>query len=139
MSPYQTVEGIKMKVEGKDASRPHAVILIATLLSQTQEEKETQQREVFALLEEAAARETKDPFLTTERPKEVSLAAGLELSGVFSTEGHPVAAMINNEIYRTGDVVQGKRIVTIDSNRVVLEQGNRRFILIPTQQKEGSP
>ncbi len=133
MRPYQKVDGAQVKVEGKDVSRPHAVLLLSVLMGDTLEQQETQREEVLALLGDEELREKKDPFLTAERPKEVVQAVGLVLTGVFSEEGRPVAAMINNEIYRVGQVVQGKRIVRIEDNRVYLEQGNRRFVLMPSK------
>lgn len=138
MRPYQEVQAIKVKVEGKEVSRPHAVLLVSVLMGQTTKEKETQRGEIFGLLGDAADREDKDPFLTSDKPKEVVQAVGLELSGVLSEGNQPVAAMINNEIYAVGQVIQGKRIVAIEPNQVVLEQGNRRFILTANQQVEGS-
>lgn len=134
MRAYQQIEGIKVKVEGKEVSRPHAILLVSVLMGDTQEKREADRREVFSLLEEVAAREQKDPFLTAERPKELVQAVGLELTGIFSEGDHPVAAMINNEIYRVGQTVQGKRIVAIESGKVLLEQGNQQFVLVPKQQ-----
>ncbi len=131
MRPYQEVEGIKVKVEGKEVSRPHAVFLVSVLMGESQEVKEAQRKEIFGVLEDIATREKKDPFLTGDKPKEVVQAVGLELTGIFSEGGRPVAAMINNEIYHVGDVVDNKRVVTIEGNRVVLEYGNRRFVLTP--------
>ncbi len=138
MRPYQEVQGVRVKVEGKEVSRPHALVTVSSLMGETIKEKEQRRQEIFALVEEVVAREKKDPFLTGERPKEVVPAVGLELAGIFSEAGKPVAAMINNEIYSVGQVVQGKRIVAIEPNRVLLEQGNRRFVLMPGgQQREG--
>jgi len=37
-----------------------------------------------------------------------------------------------------GQVIQGKRIVAIGQSQVMLEQGNRRFILVLGQQKEAT-
>ncbi|MBI3615767.1 MAG: hypothetical protein HY211_04525 [Candidatus Omnitrophica bacterium] len=140
MRPYQEVEGIKVKVEGKEVSRPHAVLLLGSLMGETLEAKEAKRKEIFGLLEEVGIKEAKDPFLTSERPKEEMQAVGLELGGIFSENGRPAVAMINNEIYHVGDQIQGKKIVAIETNRVLLEQGNRRFVLTPVgQEKGGSP
>lgn len=138
MRPYQEVQNIKVKVEGKEISRPHAIVWVSVLMGQTAQEKEESRKEIFAVLGEVAVREGKDPFLTTEKPKEMVQAVGLELSGILSEAGRPVAAMINNEIYGVGQVIQGKRIVAIEQGQVILEQGNRRFILVPGQQREAS-
>ncbi len=138
MRPYQEVQSIKVRVEGKEVSRPHAILQVAVLMGQTQKEKEESRKEIFALVGDIADREKKDPFLTGDKPKEVVQAVGLELSGILSEGGRPVAAMINNEIYSVGQVIQGKRITAIEANRVILEQGNRRFILVSGQSKEAT-
>ena len=138
MRPYQEVQSIKVKVEGKETSRPHAIVQVSVLMGQTAKEKEEARKEIFAAVGEVAQKETKDPFLTNERPKEVVQAVGLELSGILSEGGKPVAAMINNDIYGVGQVIQGKRIVAIEQNQVILEQGNRRFVLVAGQQREAA-
>lgn len=129
LNPYQWVERIKVKVEGKEFSRPHAVLLLTVLTGRPLEFEEVTRKEIFSLMEEVAAREKKDPFLTAERPKETTQATGLTLNGIFSEGGKPVAALINNEIYRVGDMVDQKKIVAIEAGRVLLEKGNRRFVL----------
>ncbi|MBI3333599.1 MAG: hypothetical protein HYZ93_05870 [Candidatus Omnitrophica bacterium] len=135
MRPYQQVERIKVQVEGKEISRPHAVLVVSSLMGENLETKRITKEQVFANLESKLPQERKDPFLTQDRPKEVVQAIGLALTGIFSEEGKPVAAMINNEIYRVGDLVDNKRIVSIAPNGVVLEQGNQRFVLAPSQQQ----
>lgn len=137
MRPYQQVEAVQVKVEGKDASRPHAVLLLSVLMGDTVSEKQAQREEILALLEDVAARERKDPFLTGERPKEVVPAVGLALTGIFFEGSQPVAAMINDQVYTVGQVVQDKRIVAIGETQVFLEQGNRRFVL-PLAQEGGT-
>lgn len=138
MRPYQEVQSIKVKVEGKETSRPHAIVQASVLMGQTAKEKEETRKEIFAAIGDVAKKETKDPFLTSERPKEVVQAVGLELSGILSEGGKPVAAMINNDIYGVGQVIQGKQIVAIEPNQVILEQGNRRFVLVAGQQREAT-
>ncbi len=135
MGPYQQVERVKVRIEGKEYSRPHAVLLLVALIGETLEGREAARSEIFGLLEELASRESKDPFLTGERPKETVEAVGLSLTGIFSEEGKPSAALINGEVYRVGDVVDQRRITSIEAERVLLEQGNRRFILAPHQRQ----
>jgi hypothetical protein len=130
MQPYQGVTKVKVEVEGKDVSKPHAVLLVSVLLGETLGRREQGREEVFALLDETQKREKKDPFLTRDKPKELVTAVGLSLSGVFWEGEQPIAAMINNEMYRVGQQVMGKQIVSIEAGRVLLEQGNRRFILV---------
>ena len=80
------------------------------------------------MVNQLAGREAKDPFVAAEKPKEEQVAVGLELSGVFGTTGS-MSALINGESYQVGDVIQGKKIAAIYADRVVLEQGSRRFLL----------
>lgn len=127
-APYQRVRGLLVKIEGQDMVRPRALVWLQALLADAPERVAQRRREVFALVEQTSQREAKDPFLALEKPKEEQLAVGLELNGVFGTEGH-LSALINGENYEVGDVIQGKRIVAIQSDRVVLEQGARRFLL----------
>ncbi len=126
--PYQHVQGVAVKVEGQETVRPRALIMLETLLADTPEQKEKRHTEVFAALEQIAARQAKDPFLAKEKPKEEQAAVGLELTGVFG-EGSSRAALINGETYTVGGVIQGKRIVEIQPDHVVLEQGSKRFLL----------
>ncbi|MBI3011049.1 MAG: hypothetical protein HYY58_00960 [Candidatus Omnitrophica bacterium] len=128
--PYQRVRGVMVKIEGQDVLRPRALILTETLLAETPEQVEKRRTEVFTMLERLAARQLKDPFLASEKPKEEQQAVGLELTGVFG-EAASLTALINGEAYKVGDMVQGKRIVAIQRDQVVLEQGSRRFLLYP--------
>jgi len=127
-APYQRVRGLLVKIEGQDMVRPRALVWLQALLADAPESIARRRQEVFALVEQTAKREAKDPFLAVEKPKEEQLAVGLELNGVFGAEGH-LSALINGESYQVGDVIQGKRIVAIHSDHVVLEQGARRFLL----------
>lgn len=127
-APYQRVRGLLVKIEGQDMVRPRALVWLQALLADAPESVAQRRREVFALVEQTAKREAKDPFLALEKPKEEQIAVGLELNGVFGANGQ-LSALINGESYQVGDVIQGKRIVAIHSDRVVLEQGARRFLL----------
>jgi len=127
-SPYQRVRGVIVKIEGQEVVRPRALILVETLLAETPQQKVERHKEVFGALDQLAARQAKDPFLAHEKPKEEQEAVGLELSGIFGEEPS-LTALINGDPYQMGDSIQGKRIVTIDRDHVVLEQGSRRFLL----------
>ena len=136
--PYQRVRGIVVKVEGQDVVRPRALILAETLLADTPEQMAKRRTEVLGTAEEMAERQTrtaKDPFLAGEKPKEEQMAVGLELSGIFG-EGKALIALINGDPYKVGELIQGKRIVAINKDHVVLEQGSRRFLLAPQRGAE---
>ena len=127
--PYQRVRGVVVKIEGQDLAWPRALIMVETLLANTPEQVATRHREVFGAMEQLATRQSKDPFMAREKPKEEQIiAAGLELTGVFGT-GNALTALINGNPYKIGETIQDKRIVGIYQDRVVLEQGSRRFLL----------
>lgn len=44
--------------------------------------------------------------------------------------GDRASALINDQILEEGDVISGKRVVAIASDRVTLEQGGRTFVLM---------
>lgn len=127
-SPYQRVQSVLIKIEGQDVVRPRALILTETLLASAPELVQKRRSDVFGALEKLAQRQAKDPFAPGEKPKEEQPAVGLELSGVFGS-GETLTALINGEPYKVGESIQGKRIVEIHADRVVLEQGSRRFLL----------
>lgn len=68
-----------------------------------------------------------DPFV-----REVLLVnelANLKLRAI-TIGGDRASALINDQILEEGDVISGKRIVAIASDRVTLEQGGRTFVLM---------
>jgi hypothetical protein len=48
----------------------------------------------------------------------------LQLSGIMTMDGKRMA-LINNEIYETGDIVQGMRVVEIEGNKVHLSRDGK--------------
>lgn len=52
----------------------------------------------------------------------------LSLNGVFISEKIKMA-MINNHMYKTGDLVEGMKIISIRYQRVVLADGERKIVL----------
>lgn len=64
----------------------------------------------------------RDPFLLTRTPTTLSL--GLRLSGViFDEQGG--YAVINDQICRIGDEINGNKIVDIKQDRVILNDGSK--------------
>ena len=51
------------------------------------------------------------------------------LTGVLIGKGRTGAAIINEKIYRVGDIVDGKKIIAIERNRVILKKGTDEEIL----------
>ncbi|MCM8795037.1 MAG: hypothetical protein NC819_04470 [Candidatus Omnitrophica bacterium] len=131
--PYQRIRGIRIDMEKEEKVIPRAKILAEVLLSDTEVRKSEIRQQVLSLIdEEAAARELKDPFLAQERPFEEAELVGLQLNGIFGTSSR-LTALIDGSPYQEGDVIQGKRIVKIQPDRVVLEEGNKRYFLYERQ------
>lgn len=54
---------------------------------------------------------------------------GLQVSGIMTMENKRVA-LINNEIYEVGDIVNGMRIVEIERDKVHLSYGNQNIKIL---------
>jgi len=52
---------------------------------------------------------------------------GFLLQGIIYTDSYQ--ALINNNLYRENDVIQGYRIRKIEKDKVILEKGGKKFIL----------
>lgn len=127
--PYQRVQAVKVKMEKSEKALPRAGILLEVLLADTPTRRQELREKVFALVEDRAAREVKDPFLAGERPREEKQASGMELSGIFG-DGQRLSALIDGNAYQVGDTVQDKKIVEIRPDKVILEKGEERYILV---------
>jgi hypothetical protein len=55
-------------------------------------------------------------------------APAFALQAVAEKDGHPVA-IVNGQLVRIGDLVDGARVVRIDPEGVELDQGGRRLVL----------
>jgi len=71
-------------------------------------------------------REVKRQTIVEQKHHEEKM--NLVLSGVQWVNGGAIA-VINNKIYWEGDVVEGKKIVKVEKDYVVLKEGNKEFIL----------
>jgi hypothetical protein len=58
----------------------------------------------------------------------MSEVANLNLRAITVTSDG-ASALINDQIVQVGDLISGKRVVSIEQDRVTLEQGGRTFTL----------
>ncbi|MGQ9707740.1 MAG: hypothetical protein ACUVUR_02555 [bacterium] len=58
----------------------------------------------------------------------MSEVANLNLRAI-TVSSNGASALINDQILQIGDVISGKRVINIESDRVTLEQGGRTFTL----------
>jgi hypothetical protein len=75
----------------------------------------------------------RDPFYRRKETREKHIEesktiVGWELGGILWNEKNP-SAVINKQIVRHGDIVDGARVVKIGKNLVTLEKDNIEFIL----------
>ena len=61
----------------------------------------------------------------------------LLLSGIVWDEAGPIA-IINNEIFGVGDVIEGNTIVEIKKDRVILSDGTTAFAFTVTEEPLGT-
>jgi len=116
-------------MEKKERTIPRAVVMVEVLLADAAIRKVELRSKVQALVKaDDPAMVGKDPFMPSEKPKEELKAVGMELAGIFGVSGE-LTALIDGNPYRVGDVVQGKEIVQISANRVILEAGDKRYVL----------
>ena len=68
-----------------------------------------------------------DPFVrnwvTTSEVSDLKLKA-------ITQSGTKAYALINDQILEAGEIIAGKKLVSIDKDRVVLEQGDRTFTIL---------
>jgi hypothetical protein len=126
--PYQKVRSFRVEMDKEEKALPRSRVLVEVLLSDTTVKKAELREKVIAMIDEELPREPRDPFLASDRPREEEELTGLELSGIFGA-GARLTALIDGNAYQEGDVIQGKRIVQIQPDRVIFEQGNKRYFL----------
>ena len=64
----------------------------------------------------------RDPFMVTQTP--VSISSALALDGIVYDEKDSYV-LINNQLLHIGDEVNGNRVVDIQQDRVILNDGNK--------------
>ena len=68
------------------------------------------------------------PAATPEAAATPKAAPAFALEAVADQDGHPVA-IVNGQLVRVGDLVDGARVLRIDPEEVELEQDGRRLVL----------
>jgi hypothetical protein len=68
------------------------------------------------------------PVPTPEAVAPPPAAPAFALQAVAEQDGHPVA-IVNGQLVRVGDLVDGARVLRIDPEQVELDQGGRRLVL----------
>ncbi|MEO0092803.1 MAG: hypothetical protein ABIK93_07895 [candidate division WOR-3 bacterium] len=106
--------------------KPDTTLVSTKLVGDTTKRAEVPKPIAQPVAEEKAEKWGTDPFirdwvLATEI-KDLRLKA-------VTISGMKAYALINDQILEKGEVIQGKRIVAIEKDKVILEQGGRQFTL----------
>jgi hypothetical protein len=70
----------------------------------------------------------RDPFLLDESNVKEQGMEGLSLNGIVSDKDNPYA-IINNEVIKPGDKVNGMTVIEINEKSVILEQNSQKHTL----------
>jgi hypothetical protein len=80
----------------------------------------------------------RDPFVRVKTLEAGSRTSSLELKGISIGQDKKGFALINQEIVRVGDKIEGCEVLSIEKNRVLLQKGGQNFYLkLPEEQIEG--
>ncbi len=72
----------------------------------------------------------RDPFVQTKQTiDDAQAVSGLKLSGI-SVKGDDSYALINKQIVRTGDAIEGMIVSRIEADRVMLSKGGQTYTLM---------
>ena len=81
----------------------------------------------------------RDPFASPLKPSEelqilerslieVNEDIGMTLTGIV-LRGERLSAVVNRKIVRIGDIIEGKKIIVIEKDHVVLSDGKKKYLL----------
>ena len=132
---FLSTTDINVKQSEKKEGYPLEVTMIlSSFLSQ--EEGERASGQLKAVKTEPIKSLQRDPYLSSSRSV-TSVASpqermGLRLSGIVSREKTPTA-IINAEVVKVGDVVEGHKVIEINKDGVVLQDG-KGTLFLPIQE-----
>ena len=81
----------------------------------------------------------RDPFASPLKPSEelqilekslieVKEDIGMTLTGIV-LRGEKLSAVVNRKIVRVGDIIEGKKVIVIEKEQVVLSDGKKKYLL----------
>ncbi|MDD5654841.1 MAG: hypothetical protein PHR91_04280, partial [Candidatus Omnitrophica bacterium] len=97
--------------------------------SQSQEAAALSEAKAKLQKEYAAKPWGRDPFLRVKTVEAGSRTSSLELKGISIGSDKKGFALINQEIVRVGDKIEGCEVLNIEKNRVLLQKGGQSFYL----------
>jgi len=97
--------------------------------SQSQEAAALSEAKAKLQKEYAAKPWGRDPFLRVKTVEAGSRTSSLELKGISIGSDKKGFALINQEIVRVGDKIEGCEVLNIEKSRVLLQKGGQSFYL----------
>lgn len=129
---YLKVTDIKMSLSEAKPTTPRMILTLSTLVGEgvykAEEEKKKEIQDVFGMAEDMIERENIEPFSPDGKPFKKAVVVGLKLSGIIG-KGENAGAIINDVIYKVGDKVGDKVLISIDKKEAVLEKEDQRYHL----------
>ena len=97
------------------------------------------EKPAIADIREELSYSERDPFASPLEPSEevevieesfieVEKDTGIVLTGII-LRGESPSAIVNRKIVRIGDIVEGKKVIVIRKDAVVLSDGKRKYVL----------
>lgn len=122
---YQRVGSLQIDMQKTLGGNPECLVSILCVLGRGEEKDDG-----FEALQDvlSKAEKAEDPFHKKERPRVEERLPGMELKGIIWKNGVP-HAIIDASMYKVDDVIQGKKIIKIDKNSVLLEEEDKLYRL----------
>ena len=133
ISPYIRVSRLKMIIDQEKGERPEVDLTISILLGKGKGGAKEESEKIFLSIKEIEKNISLNPFATEGMPFEEGESLDLRLNGIIWKDGKPLA-MINEGIYKVGDIVSGKKIVTIEDTQVILQGKGKKYTLSTIQE-----
>lgn len=115
------------KFDWLDVTLIMAIIFLSVVISQIYFTKHKQKPSIAKSAVNQVAVSQSIPVVPS-MPKEMMYQGPLQLNGIFISDDEKLAFIDHNERH-VGDMVEGKRIISIDYSQVKLQEGNNIFVM----------
>lgn len=129
ISPYLKVSNLNLIIDQEKGAEPEVNILITMLLGKGRGGDKEGVKGAFASLEKLKKKIGLDPFSPTGMPLKKGDVPGFEISGIIY-QGGQAYCLINDTLYAVGDKIDGKKIIKIDDDEVILHQSGKEYKIL---------
>ncbi len=126
--PYQRVGGLQINMQKTQEGQPQVFLTVISIMGIAEQGEEEYDEFRAAIDKVDRINASLDPFHAKERPRQQERLAGFTLSGIIRKKGEPYA-IINGSTYKIGEKVQGKKIINISKDTVLLEEEDKVYLL----------